>query len=207
MKHKYKLSQSFLISVTDCSHSNRIFSAENTSLGYVMTLKRITEVDTALFFWFNRFSESSNCKMIKAVSKTGDGYLYLVIAFVMFLIDNEHATLFLYTALMAYALEVPIYLILKQMFKRERPSACLCNFTAHITPSDKFSLPSGHTAAAFLMATIIASFFPSLALISFTWATLVGLSRILLGVHFPLDVVLGAILGSTLATLSLFALA
>jgi undecaprenyl-diphosphatase len=184
----------------------RIFNFENTSLGHVMTLKRIIDLDTALFCWFNRFSESRNCKVIKAVSKTGDGYLYLALAFVMFLIDNEHATLFLYTALMAYALEIPIYLMLKQLFKRERPSACLSNFTAHITPSDKFSLPSGHTAAAFLMATIITSFFPSMAGIAFVWASMVGLSRILLGVHFPLDVILGGLLGSILAMLSLFAL-
>jgi undecaprenyl-diphosphatase len=172
-----------------------------------MTLKRITDLDEALFYWFNQFSESSNCKIIKAISKTGDGYLYLVIAFVMFLLDNGHATLFIYTALMAYALEVPIYLILKKMVKRERPSARLSNFKAHITPSDKFSLPSGHTAAAFLMATIIASFYPSLTAVAYVWASLVGLSRILLGVHFPLDVILGAVLGSSLAALSLFTLA
>jgi undecaprenyl-diphosphatase len=172
-----------------------------------MTLQRITKVDTALFYWLNRFSSNSNIiKGIRAISKTGDGHLYICFGALLFWLDSSHGALFFYTTLMAYALEIPIYLILKQCFKRKRPTATLLNFNAHITPSDKFSLPSGHTAAAFLMATIVSSFYPTFSVVAFSWAGSVGLSRILLGVHFPSDVIIGAILGAGIASISMLLL-
>jgi membrane-associated phospholipid phosphatase len=51
--------------------------------------------------------------------------------------------------------------------------------------SDKFSMPSGHTAAAFLMATLIAQFYPDWSILAYSWACAISFSRVFLGVHFP----------------------
>ncbi|MEI8634086.1 phosphatase PAP2 family protein [Vibrio sp. PP-XX7] len=67
--------------------------------------------------------------------------------------------------------------------------------TAFITPSDRFSLPSGHTTAGFLMAGLIAYFYPQFSEIAFLWASCIGAARILLGVHFFTDVLVGSLLG------------
>ena len=109
-----------------------------------MLIKSLTKYDTDLFYRLYKLTQKRDCRSIIWLSKTGDGYLYLVIGTLLWAFEPEHGELFLYTALMAYALELPIYVLLKKMFKRPRPCDFLMNLTAHVTPSDKFSLPSGH---------------------------------------------------------------
>lgn len=105
--------------------------------------------------------------------------------------DGARGHNFLLSALLAFAVELPVYWVLKNSFKRERPR----NMPVFITPSDRYSLPSGHTAAAFLMAETVAVFYPMMLWFAFIWAGLIGASRLLLGVHYLTDLFAGAGLG------------
>ncbi|WP_413111204.1 phosphatase PAP2 family protein [Thaumasiovibrio sp. DFM-14] len=138
----------------------------------------------------HRFSNvmASCCRYI---SRSGDGPLYIAIGLYVLRTDLLYGKSFLMLGLMAFAIELPIYVILKNVFRRQRPTS----LPSYIEPSDRYSLPSGHTAAAFMMATLISHFYPSLALLVWVWAGLIGVSRILLGVHFFTDIVAGAWLG------------
>jgi|TARA_R110002124_G_scaffold142866_4_gene307650 undecaprenyl-diphosphatase len=166
-------------------------------------LKTLTQTDTQLFHWLFGLTAKRDCRWIIWMSRTGDGHLYLLLGLLLWLFEAEHGALFLYSALLAYSLELPVYLILKKFLRRQRPCDLLQNFSAHITPSDKFSLPSGHTAAAFLMASLIASFYPSMLILVYCWASIIGLSRVLLGVHYPSDIIAGAALGLSMSYFSL----
>ncbi|MBI2520720.1 MAG: phosphatase PAP2 family protein [Bdellovibrio sp.] len=76
-----------------------------------------------------------------------------------------------------------------------------------ITPPDKFSFPSGHTAGAFVICILVANCFPIFSIPVFLWAFLVGFSRVHLGVHFPLDVLVGGVIGAFCGYLAILVLA
>jgi undecaprenyl-diphosphatase len=93
---------------------------------------------------------------------------------------------------------------LKLLFMRERPLDVLTDVNklswGFFTNATTMSFPSGHASRAFAMATLIAlGTRPRVGAAAFVFAALVGLSRIYLGLHWPSDVLAGAVLGVTLA--------
>ena len=129
------------------------------------------------------------------ISHSGNGYYYPVIPAVLLFVDSRTAWNFFLAGLFAFGIELPLYKLLKNRIKRDRPCEQLSSIYQRISPSDQFSFPSGHTAAAFVMATLISYFFPLMALPLFSWALLVGFSRIYLGVHYPSDILAGIAIG------------
>ena len=86
---------------------------------------------------------------------------------------------------------------LKHTFDRRRPYEKYPNSVHPIEPEDSPSFPSGHTAAAFSLATSLSITYPKWYVIapSTIWACGVGFARINQGVHYPSDVLTGAAIG------------
>ncbi len=166
-------------------------------------IENIGRADVQMFLWcVNSRHQRLLSRCARAVSKTGDGYLQVALPLLMFAVDREVGGTLLLAALLGFALELPLYWILKNGLKRPRPPEAIPFFNASITASDRFSFPSGHTAAACLLTTLLLLCYGAAAAPLVLWAAAVAASRVLLGVHFPTDILAGAVLGTGLAHLS-----
>ncbi|NIB41214.1 phosphatase PAP2 family protein [Pseudomaricurvus alkylphenolicus] len=164
-------------------------------------LQSLHNYDLSTFDWcLRRRHRQQLVEISRWISKSADGHLYAVAALV-FLITRDYPLLTL--LLIAFAIERSIYFVAKKYFRRNRPPQAIPGFQSIVQPSDQFSFPSGHTSAAFLMATLVSTLIPTAGWILFPWAVMVGMSRVLLGVHFPTDTVAGALLGHSIALFAL----
>lgn len=164
----------------------------------------LQQFDTQLF---SRLFESGGRRRLvrplsKALSRTGDGYLHLALPAILLLAGAEGLPVFAILLGTAMAVERIVYLLLKNTLKRRRPEQFVPGFRSLVQASDQFSFPSGHTSAAFCLATATGIVFGGPFIAMYLWAGAVGLSRVLLGVHFPGDVLAGAVMGSSIAVAS-----
>lgn len=171
---------------------------------FMKILENIQSYDIHTFNWC--LSLKNRNQMVCAaqwVSKTADGHLYIIIGLALLMQQKYDLLLLMATA---FSLERCVYFVLKNSCRRKRPPQALPNYKSVIEPSDQFSFPSGHTSAAFLTATLISVLTSASPAALFCWSGSVGVSRVLLGVHFPTDTIAGAALGMSLAfaVLSLF---
>ena len=91
---------------------------------------------------------------------------------------------------------------LKDLFGRDRPPEADPELGTVVATPDNASFPSGHSATAFAAATAIAILSPRMRPYALGLAAAVALSRIYLRVHFPLDVLAGALLGAALGAVA-----
>ena len=137
-------------------------------------------------------------RYIRFISKLGDGWIWIALGSAIFIFDpNPGAVLF--QMAIAIALELLIYKIIKERCSRKRPFDLLKSVTCIVNPYDRYSFPSGHTATAFAVVATAGIYYDVLFAPLLVIAFLIGFSRVYAGVHYPSDVIAGAILGTCCA--------
>ncbi len=94
--------------------------------------------------------------------------------------------------------------LIKPFFQRIRPCNVLQDVHMLINCSDSFAFPSNHAVNNFAAATLFSHFYPGMKYFLFTGAFIVSLSRVMCGVHYPFDIIAGALYGSALALILIY---
>ena len=148
----------------------------------------------------NRMGHNRQIRLFfKAVSRLGDGvFWYTLGALLPLLYGIEGLAALLHIAVVGLVC-LTLYSQLKNRLVRQRPFISFDAIQAHTAPLDLYSFPSGHTMNAVNFAVLFCLFFPVFAWLVIPFAVLVALSRVILGMHYPTDVLVGACLGTLLS--------
>jgi undecaprenyl-diphosphatase len=160
------------------------------------------ELDQQLFLALNQaLSGEWASEIFAVVTELGNGLILAALIIVpMLLFDRRKLKQHVIPMVLAVAISGGLVNLMKIAVDRPRPAEHFSTEGVEVhaprgTPSDR-SFPSGHTQTAFGAATYLSCLYPVGAPLFLLGALLVGLSRIALGVHFPLDVLAGGAIGA-----------
>ena len=141
--------------------------------------------------------------LCRAASWLGNGIVWYVLMLALLLAHGVDAVLpVLHMAGVGLACTL-LYRLLKKGTLRPRPFEVHAHIAAGAVPLDRFSFPSGHTLHAVAFTLVAAAYYPELAWLLAPLTLVVAASRVVLGLHYPSDVLAGGALGALIAVGSL----
>lgn len=136
-------------------------------------------------------------------TRGGDGWLWFALAIVLLVFGGPERYIAVASSFLAACVGVAFFLGAKRLTGRCRPCDLLPHCWSKLLPPDRFSFPSGHTITAFSILTPLMVLYPEHT-IEFTFIGLsIASSRIILGMHFLSDVIVGAAAGTLLGYFAL----
>ncbi len=152
--------------------------------------------DVQLFYWINH---RIKCKTLDLVMPkiTHLGGALFTITFTLMLVLFGHGKFrqIGWEAAIALISSGIVVQLIKYIVNRNRPYKVLEKVNLIKAPFCQKSFPSGHTTAIFSLSMVMGSNFPGLYPVIQTIAGLVGVSRAYVGVHYPSDILIGALIG------------
>ncbi len=166
-------------------------------------LCRINQWDQAWCLRFNQASRRASVRaLFGAVSRLGDGVFWYTLMLALLAWRGWQAVVPVAHMLAVGAACLLVYKWLKGKTLRPRPFELNREIFLGAAPLDQFSFPSGHTLHAVGFSVVVLAYYPFLAWLVVPFALLVAASRLVLGLHYPTDVLAGALIGASIASAS-----
>jgi undecaprenyl-diphosphatase len=140
----------------------------------------------------------------RAVSRLGDGAFWYALMAALVLFDGWRGLAVSAQLAATGLVALTMYRKLKRWTRRPRPFAADGRIRAWEAPLDEFSFPSGHTLHAVSFTLVALAHYPMLAWLLVPFTASVAASRVVLGLHYPSDVLAASGIASALAALSLW---
>lgn len=168
-------------------------------------LERLAAWDRGLCIRFNRASDYTFVLVLFAVtSRLGNGLFWYALMVALLWLEGALAGPAVTHMFAVGTVSTALYKWLKSGTSRPRPYRAQPGITLCAMPLDKFSFPSGHTLHAVALTSVVMLYFPLLGWMLVPFTILVALSRVVLGLHYPSDVLAGALIGGSVAIVSGF---
>ena len=167
-------------------------------------IQKLIAWDLSILNWVIKHRDRRARKVFRIITYLGSGYIWTFAYLILFAIGTDKVKAIVFSVILAELLGLLIIIVLRNLVKRERP-------TAHISfllplPWQNNSFPSHHALRVSMLATIFGTAYPLwLPFLIFTAAS-VSVSRIYLERHYLFDVLVGSLIGFLCAWFVLFIL-
>jgi len=164
-------------------------------------LDLLAGIDTQLFLFFNVTLANPVTDFIMPII-TSDWLLrilYAIAVVIMLIFGKARLRWAVLLSVIVLALTDQISAgLLKPLIGRMRPCQVLDGINLLVACGGGKSMPSSHAANAFGQAVLFSVLFPNVRWPLFIFAALVAMSRVIVGVHYPFDIIVGSILGAVI---------
>ena len=166
--------------------------------------RRLSRIELPVCLRWNRAARWRGVRcLFQIASRLGDGVFWYTLMAALLVHQGSSAIWPVLHMVAVGVLCTLIYKWLKDTTLRPRPYQAFSAIRVAMAPLDRFSFPSGHTLHAASFTLIACHYYPALIPFLVPFSLLVAASRLVLGLHYPSDVLAGAFIGGMVAALSL----
>ncbi len=163
---------------------------------------KILDLDLKGCVYLNHLSQSPRtAQFFKTISRMGDGPFWYAMLLLVWMMQGLNYGFQILYLIAGGSVGTLIYKYLKQKTTRPRPYQVHQVIVLGERPLDHFSFPSGHTLHAVMVTVTLGYIQPILFMVMLPFTLLIALSRMILGLHYPSDVIVGAIIGASVASM------
>ena len=165
----------------------------------------LIELDGNALLWIQEYLRNDLLNVVmKFITSLGDAGLVWILSAVIMLCFKKTRKVGVMVAMALIGSIIFNNLILKNLFQRTRPYEVVEGLTRLIGKQSDFSFPSGHTGSSIAASLVMLKQLPKkFGIPALILGILISFSRLYIGVHYPTDVIVGAIMGAISAMLSI----
>ncbi|OTG67392.1 phosphatase PAP2 family protein [Acinetobacter silvestris] len=170
-------------------------------MNFKNTKIKILDLDLKGCIYLNHLSHTQNIAIFfKIISRLGDGTFWYAMLILIWVQKNLAYGLQLFYVVLSGLFGTGVYKLLKHKTTRPRPYQVHQVIVLGERPLDHFSFPSGHTLHAVMVTIVLGYIQPLMLFLMLPFTILVAISRMVLGLHYPSDVLVGALIGVVIAS-------